>query len=394
MERGFLSLKDKGGGRGVKEKEGILASSSSGFVLGSGLKLGDDASPKQDEIPISMEGFMVTSDPLQPDTNAKEVNDVGNELGQSPSGNTPEKSLYADIAGAPSRKALNFRNSFTLGGMGFMWLMSLLEILANVFLILHMDFFLGKWVAYPVVANYVRNTWGKYGLVRSMFSLSTGLFSFQFSSLDELDVMLENGSWFIRNNPLILKKWHPDVNLLKEDVSSVPVWVKLPGVLVTAFSEDGLSAIATKLGASLMLDSYTCVGETKNLKKPSQTPKGFPDSQKIGFKPKQVYQPVSKKPTANTSRNKKKNVEPTKEVSTTNPFDVLTSVDNDVELGINGGTSNFASQGANSSGSLFGNVNSSSPSTTHVIEKIGKIEKLIIDRKVILVDDEGKPLER
>ncbi|GJV25551.1 hypothetical protein Tco_1378246 [Tanacetum coccineum] len=36
----------------------------------------------------------------------------------------------------------------------------------------------------------------------------------------------------------------------------------------------------------------------------------------------------------------------------------------------------------------------SSPSTTHVIEKIDKIEKLIIDGKVTLVDDEGKPLEK
>ncbi|GKE18234.1 putative reverse transcriptase domain-containing protein [Tanacetum coccineum] len=69
--------------------------------------------------------------------------------------------------------------------------------------------------------------------------------------------MLENGPWFIRNNPLILKKWHPDENLLKEDVSTVPVWVKLHGVPVITFSEDGLSAIATKLGTPLMLDSYT-----------------------------------------------------------------------------------------------------------------------------------------
>nr|GEV34133.1 hypothetical protein [Tanacetum cinerariifolium] len=62
---------------------------------------------------------------------------------------------------------------------------------------------------------------------------------------------------FIRNNPLILKKWHPDENLLKEDVSTVSFWVKLHGVPVTAFNEDGLSAIATKLDTPLMLDSYT-----------------------------------------------------------------------------------------------------------------------------------------
>ncbi|GKF01371.1 hypothetical protein Tco_0028294, partial [Tanacetum coccineum] len=84
-------------------------------------------------------------------------------------------------------------------------------------------FFLGKRVAYLVVANYVRNTWGKYGLIRSMFSSSTRLFSFQFSSIDGLDAMLENGSWFICNNPLILRKWHPNENLLKEYVSTILV---------------------------------------------------------------------------------------------------------------------------------------------------------------------------
>ncbi|GJX17150.1 copia protein [Tanacetum coccineum] len=75
--------------------------------------------------------------------------------------------------------------------------------------------------------------------------------------MEGLDSMLENGLWVIRNHPLILKKWHPDENLLKEDVSTISVWVKLHGVPVTAFSEDGLSAIATKSGAPLMLDSYT-----------------------------------------------------------------------------------------------------------------------------------------
>ncbi|GKA33801.1 hypothetical protein Tco_0720230, partial [Tanacetum coccineum] len=77
-----------------------------------------------------------------------------------------------------------------------------------------------------------------------------------------------------------------------------------------------------------------------------------------------------------------------------NPFDVLTSVENDVELGTNGGTSNLASQATNSSGSSFWNVDASSLSTTPVIEKIDKTEKLIIKEKVTLVDDEGKPLEK
>ncbi|GJS21393.1 retrotransposon protein, putative, ty1-copia subclass [Tanacetum coccineum] len=245
-------------------------------------------------------------------------------------------------------------------------------------------------VAYPVVANYVRNTWGKYELVRSMFSSSTGLFSFQFSSMDRLDAMLEN-----------------------------------------AFSDDGLSAIATKLGTPLMIDSYTAdmcmqswgrssyarimielradvelkdnivvvmpiikgegyytcnihveyewkpsrctcckvfghvheeclknigAGATKTLKKTSQTPKGIPIGRKMGFKPKQV--------------------------SKSNPFEVLTSVDNDEDLGTNGWIANSADKRTN-------NVNSSN---TSIGEKIKKIERQICEGKLRFVDDDGNPL--
>nr|GEV19701.1 hypothetical protein [Tanacetum cinerariifolium] len=52
------------------------------------------------------------------------------------------------------------------------------------------------------------------------------------------------------------------------------------------------------------------------------------------------------------------------------------------------------SQATNSSGSSLWNVNASSPSTTLVIEKIDKIEKLIIEGEVTLMDDEGKPFEK
>ncbi|GJS49548.1 putative reverse transcriptase domain-containing protein [Tanacetum coccineum] len=155
-------------------------------------------------------------------------------------GNAPGTPSYAKVIGKPSGKKVNVRTLFTPRGNRIDVFVPLdsIHAISERFANTTYGFFLGKKVAYPVVVNYVRNTWGKYGLVRSMFSSSTGLFSFQFSSMDELDAMLENGSWFIQNNPLILKKWHPVENLLKEDVSTVPVWVKLHGVTVTAFNED------------------------------------------------------------------------------------------------------------------------------------------------------------
>ncbi|GJZ12656.1 hypothetical protein Tco_0547886 [Tanacetum coccineum] len=237
------------------------------------------------------------------------------------------------------------------------------------------------------------NVTGKYGLVRSMFSSSTGLFSFKFGSMDGLYAMLEN------------------------------VWVKLHAVPVTAFNEDGLSAIVTKLGTPLMLDSYTSdmcmqswgreghyicnvrveheckpprcvsykvfghiheecpkntgVGEKKTLKKPSQTSRGVPVGPKMGFKPQKEYRHVPKNPTAISSSNKKKGVVPTIEVSNSNPFEVLNLVDNDMELGTNRGTTNLENNKATSSGSSFMNVANSSTRTTPIIDKTNSYLDLI-----------------
>nr|GEX53956.1 putative RNA-directed DNA polymerase [Tanacetum cinerariifolium] len=76
-------------------------------------------------------------------------------------------------------------------------------------------------------------------------------------------------------------KWHPDENLLKEDVNDVLVWVKLYGVHVTAFGKDGLSAISTKLDNIVVAmpkitkeGHNTCAGEKKTMKKPNQTSRG------------------------------------------------------------------------------------------------------------------------
>ncbi|GJS43190.1 zinc knuckle CX2CX4HX4C containing protein [Tanacetum coccineum] len=226
------------------------------------------------------------------------------------------ESSYATAIGKPSGKKVNVGTLYTLEGNGIDvvvpvdYIRAISERFANT----AYGFFLGKKVAYPVVANY--------------------------------------------NNPLILKKWHLDKNLLKEDVSIVSVWVKLHGIPMMTFSEDGLGAIATKLGTPLMLDSYTsdmCMqywgrssaGEKKTVKKHSQTSRGVPVGPKMGFKPQKDYRPVTNKPNASSSGNKKKGVEPTIEEFTSN---------------------------------------------TPIGEKIDKIERQIYEGKLRLLDNDENPL--
>nr|GEZ36699.1 hypothetical protein [Tanacetum cinerariifolium] len=418
----FFSPNGGGVGRGVKEKQhgsanvnvASSASISTTALINSGNKNGtEEGNIGMCSTPIS------TSSASRSDGMLKDATPY---LGSNPplpsheansTGNAPDKPSYTNSTGKPSGTKVNFRTLYTPGGNGIDVVVPVESIrsISNRFANTAYEFFLGNRVAYRVVANY-------------------------FSSMKGLNAMLENGSWFIRNNPLILKKWHPDVNLLKEDVGTIPVWVKLHGVPVQSSYaramielrpdvelKDNIVAAMPKI---VREGYYTCnirveyewkppscacckifghvleecpknigVGVTKNLKKTSQTPKGILIGQKLAFKlTKQVYQPVSKKSNAYNGENKKTSVEPTNEVSKTNSFDALNLVDKDVKMGTNGGSTHLASQEANSSGSSIWNAESSSPSTTPIMEKINKMENLIIYGKAILVDNEGNPLSK
>ncbi|GJS89030.1 zinc knuckle CX2CX4HX4C containing protein [Tanacetum coccineum] len=70
---------------------------------------------------------------------------------------------------------------------------------------------------------------GKYGLTRIMMN-SKGFFFFQFKTLKGLEDVLENGTWMIRNNLIILKKLSMNTRLCKEELTRIPMWVKIHDV--------------------------------------------------------------------------------------------------------------------------------------------------------------------
>ncbi|GJY62492.1 zinc knuckle CX2CX4HX4C containing protein [Tanacetum coccineum] len=83
------------------------------------------------------------------------------------------------------------------------------------------------------------------------------LFFFKLDSRAGLEAVLEGGPWLIRKSLIILKKWTIDTRLLKEELTRIPIWVKLHDVPIQVFEEDGISLIATFIGKPVMLDSYT-----------------------------------------------------------------------------------------------------------------------------------------
>ncbi|GKB31972.1 hypothetical protein Tco_0871373 [Tanacetum coccineum] len=116
----------------------------------------------------------------------------------------------------------------------------------------------------------------------------------------------------------------------------------------------------------------------KNLNNPRQATRGVSVGPKFSFKStKQIYILVSNKNGAITS-GKKKQIEVSRhDVSNSNPFDAFNSIENDDDLGTNGGISKLA-------GTRSLNVAHGSSSNTPIIDKIYKLKRQILDGKLIL----------
>ncbi|GJW65633.1 hypothetical protein Tco_0117517 [Tanacetum coccineum] len=83
------------------------------------------------------------------------------------------------------------------------------------------------------------------------------VYYFKFTSLTGLEQVLEKGPWMIRNQPMIFTKWAPNLSISKGTITKVPIWAKVHKVPVVAYSEDGLSLIASQIGKPIMLDAFT-----------------------------------------------------------------------------------------------------------------------------------------
>nr|GEV95332.1 hypothetical protein [Tanacetum cinerariifolium] len=113
-------------------------------------------------------------------------------------------------------------------------------------------------------ANVTGNTPGirrsKYGLVKSMLNSSTGLFMFQFTSMDVLNAMLENGPWSSYARAII--------ELWSNEELKDTIMVAMP-----------------RITGGKECPKYIGVGVANNLKNPSQTSRGVSVGLEVGFKP-------------------------------------------------------------------------------------------------------------
>ncbi|GJS72430.1 zinc knuckle CX2CX4HX4C containing protein [Tanacetum coccineum] len=213
-----------------------------------------------------------TSNVLDLDANIDNENNKNttNRISVIDEGGSGKKQNFAEMfkkPDAPRVARLNMMTSEQVLGANVAIPLAAVEEISHRFQNTLYGYFIGKRLAFPLVENYMKNAWEKFGLKRVM--LTNGFFFFQFATREGMERVLENGPWLIRLVPIILNIWTPNTRLkipftqkkntrLKKDtITSAPVWVKLHHVPIMAFSKISLSLITSHLGKPIMLDAYT-----------------------------------------------------------------------------------------------------------------------------------------
>ncbi|KAL0910776.1 hypothetical protein M5K25_018861 [Dendrobium thyrsiflorum] len=114
----------------------------------------------------------------------------------------------------------------------------------------------GRRPFYEALQEAIKKTWTIRGSVQ-ILSLSDGFFLFKFSCVEDYESIWSRGVWFILGRPFILQQWHPKFKPKREQLTSVPIWIKIHDLPLACWNSEGISRIASKVGVPLAADSLT-----------------------------------------------------------------------------------------------------------------------------------------
>ncbi|XP_077228445.1 uncharacterized protein LOC143861405 [Tasmannia lanceolata] len=122
-------------------------------------------------------------------------------------------------------------------------------------------YLLGRRPYFVSLKEHLHNIWKMKGEFQ-MFNLHSGFFLFQFNNSEDCETIMEGGNYSFGGRPLVLRRWTPDLALEKLSLSTVPVWIRFPGLNLRFWSAHCLGKIGRKIGNPLYMDSQT-TGSTR-----------------------------------------------------------------------------------------------------------------------------------
>ncbi|XP_074266168.1 uncharacterized protein LOC141588632 [Silene latifolia] len=118
-------------------------------------------------------------------------------------------------------------------------------------------FVVGANPPWKILEGFLKRIWNKYVIDKISF-LTNGVFLARFQTEEMKQAFLGSSHFLFDNKPLIFKPWQPDVELTKEDVKSVPAWIRLQN-LPLKFWGKSLPKLAGLVGKYIKSDELTAL---------------------------------------------------------------------------------------------------------------------------------------
>lgn len=116
---------------------------------------------------------------------------------------------------------------------------------------------LGENTPINVIEGFFRRIWRNLG-VDKVSLISHGIFIVRLKTMENRDRILNNPRPFIDfKNPVFLKAWVPDMEICKEEIRSVLIWVQIRDLDFKYWGEKSLSKFVSMIGKYVRVDQTT-----------------------------------------------------------------------------------------------------------------------------------------
>ena len=112
----------------------------------------------------------------------------------------------------------------------------------------------GKYPGFTALKSVITNIWKKDA---NLTIHESGWLVYEFKKEEDKMDVLNGGPYLIYGRPLILKSMPEYFNFSKKEMSSVPVWIKLPNLPLKCWSIRSLSKISSLIGKPIQCDKLT-----------------------------------------------------------------------------------------------------------------------------------------
>ena len=114
----------------------------------------------------------------------------------------------------------------------------------------------GKAVGFMFLQNKLNLLWKPAGRI-DLVGLGHGFYSVCFSLKEDLNAVLDKGSWFIGGHFLSIRPWEPLFKPATANVNSIALWVCLHQLPMELYEIEVLKQIGDSIGKVLRIDSHT-----------------------------------------------------------------------------------------------------------------------------------------